>query len=81
MTQAGERHLGLIFFFVTLVNRAIPPVVALLALAACAWAFGETLDLPYHVLMLVTLLLAVLLFRGSGAWATTASALIVLAGI
>jgi putative colanic acid biosysnthesis UDP-glucose lipid carrier transferase len=68
MTQAGERHPGLTSFFVTLVNRAIPPVVALLALVGSALVYGQALTLPYQLLMLVTLLLAVLLFRGSGAW-------------
>jgi putative colanic acid biosysnthesis UDP-glucose lipid carrier transferase len=68
MTQAGERHPGLTSFFVTLVNRAIPPAVALLALVLSALAYDQALTLPYQLLMLVTLLLAVLLFRGSGAW-------------
>ena len=68
MTKVGDRHPGRNSFFVTLVNRAIPPVVALVTLAVFAWTYGENLTLPYHLLMLVTLLLSVLLFRGSGAW-------------
>lgn len=68
MTQAGDRHPGLSSFFITLLHRGVPPVVTLLTLAACMWIYAEELDLPYQLLMLFTLPLAVLLFRANGAW-------------
>ena len=68
MSQAGGRNPGLNSLFVSIVNRAIPPVAIALTLLACTWLYGETLDLPYQLLLLVSLLLAVLLFRANAAW-------------
>jgi putative colanic acid biosysnthesis UDP-glucose lipid carrier transferase len=68
MTQTGEKHPGLTTFSVSLVNRGLPPIIVILTLTACGWAYGDSLDLPYQLLMLVSGLLAVLLFRANGAW-------------
>lgn len=82
MTQVGEKPAGRTSFLVSLLNRAIPPVVVVLSLAACAWAYETRLGLHYQLLMVVSLLLATMMFRGSpawepfaqrNAWATTAS--------
>lgn len=68
MTRTGEKHPGRTSFLVGLLNRAIPPVIVVLSLAACGWVFETRLGLHYQVLMLVSLLLATLLFRDSAAW-------------
>jgi putative colanic acid biosysnthesis UDP-glucose lipid carrier transferase len=68
MAQAADKGSGLTYFAITLANRAIPPLVTVLALFACMLAYGETLRLHYQVLSLVALLLASLMFRGNGNW-------------
>jgi putative colanic acid biosysnthesis UDP-glucose lipid carrier transferase len=68
MKQAGGKHPGRTSFVIGLVNRGLPPIFAVLVLAICAFVYGVNLSLPYQLLMLVTVLLAVLLYGGSGAW-------------
>jgi putative colanic acid biosysnthesis UDP-glucose lipid carrier transferase len=81
MTRTGEKHIGLISIFVSLVSWLIPPSIAAGALWACMEVFNEPIDQPYQVLMVVTLILAALLFSNHGAdepasqrnaWATAA---------
>jgi putative colanic acid biosysnthesis UDP-glucose lipid carrier transferase len=66
---------------VSLVNWLIPPSIAAGSLWGCMAMYGEPLDQPYKALLIVTLILAALLFSNHGAdepagqrnaWATAA---------
>jgi putative colanic acid biosysnthesis UDP-glucose lipid carrier transferase len=66
---------------VSLVNWLIPPSIAAGSLWGCMAIYGEPLDQPYRALLIVTLILAALLFSNHGAdepagqrnaWATAA---------
>jgi putative colanic acid biosysnthesis UDP-glucose lipid carrier transferase len=68
MTEVGDKNPSRSSFLANFANRAIPPIITALILWACIWAYGEEMDLPYQILMFVAVLLALLLFRGNGAW-------------
>jgi putative colanic acid biosysnthesis UDP-glucose lipid carrier transferase len=68
MTQTGEKHVGFMSLLVSLVNWILPPLITAGALWACMRVYGEAIDQPYQVLLVLTLILTTLLFSSNRTW-------------
>jgi putative colanic acid biosysnthesis UDP-glucose lipid carrier transferase len=68
MTQTGEKHVGFMSLVVSLVNWLLPPLIAAGTLWLCMHVYGEPIDQPYQVLLVLTLILTTLLFSSNSTW-------------